>query len=329
MISAKASTAHHEQLLHNSWEFKLQMLLEFQARNNHVRCTQGNDTQLLYSWVRNVRQLYNKNPQSYDPVHYKRLTELVFQYSLNRKHTTFSEGLVFLTEFAKQHGHCVVPTQYPQNQQLDHWAKYQRRESHKLFTTGTSKVKLEKAMELAALGLYKKKNGFECAHDVLDFYNKTFKKTSPVETEVILPRASAEVVHPQEMEPFALAEVTDTQEAEEILITIVKPTKVIYGNTSIRIDISQTKKAPTQVQKPFAVNWEFAQKSRESPHKVEIPLLKQAVDIFVPDMNKRDGVAAAEIISSPFEKQLCDHKQVTQDIFRVKEGDSKNKVVPK
>jgi hypothetical protein len=34
-------------------------------------------------------------------------------------------------------------------------------------------------------------------------------------------------------------------------------------------------------------------------------------------------------MSSPFEKQLYDHKQVTQDIFGVKEGESKNKQVPK
>jgi hypothetical protein len=45
---------------------------------------------------------------------------------------------------------------------------------------------------------------------------------------------------------------------------------------------------------------EFAQKSRESPHKVEIPLLKQAAESFVPGMNKRDDVAAAESMSSPF-----------------------------
>jgi hypothetical protein len=125
------------------------------------------------------------------------------------KQTILSEGLVFLTEFVKQHGHCVVPTRYPQNQQLAHSAKYLCHESHKLSTTGTSKVKLEKAMELAELGFYKKKNGFEGAPDVLDFYNKTFKKTSPVETQVILPRASAEVVHPQEMESFDVAEVID------------------------------------------------------------------------------------------------------------------------
>jgi hypothetical protein len=82
---------------------------------------------------------------------------------------------------------------------------------------------------------------------VLDSYNKTFNKKSPVETQVILPHASAEVVHPQEMEPFAVAEVIEPQEADEISITIVRPTKVIYGNISIRIDISQAKKAPTQV----------------------------------------------------------------------------------
>jgi hypothetical protein len=164
---------------------------------------------------------------------------------------------------------------------------------------------------------------------VLDFYNKNFKKTPPVETEVLLPHASAEVVPPQEMEIFAVAEVIDPQEVEESSITIVKPTKVIYRNISLRIDISQTKKAPTQVQKPFAMTLKFAQKSRESPHKVKIRLLKQAAESFLPDMNKRDDFVAAESMSSPFEKQMCDHKQVTQDIFRVKEGDSKNKQVPK
>jgi hypothetical protein len=49
---------------------------------------------------------------------------------------------------------------------------------------------------------------------VLDFHKKIFKKTSPVENEVILPRASAEVVHPWEMEHFAVAEVIDPQKAE-------------------------------------------------------------------------------------------------------------------
>jgi hypothetical protein len=76
-------------------------------------------------------------------------------------------------------------------------------------------------VELAELGFYKKKNGFEGAcdvldfySDVLDFYNKNFKNTSPVETEVILHHASAEVVHPQEMELFAVTVVIDPQEAE-------------------------------------------------------------------------------------------------------------------
>jgi hypothetical protein len=121
--------------------------------------------------------------------------------------------------------------------------------------SGTSKVKLEKARELAELGFYKKNNGFEGAQDVLDFYNKNFKITSHVETEVILPHTSAEAVHPQEMEPFTVAEVIDPQEAEESSIANLKPTKVICGNISLQIDIAQNKKAPTQIQKPFAMTW--------------------------------------------------------------------------
>jgi hypothetical protein len=129
-------------------------------------------------------------------------------------------------------------------------------------------------MELAEIGFYKKKSGFAGAQDVLDFYEKNFKTISPVETEAALHHASAEVVRPQEMEPFSVAEVIDPQETEESSITIVKPTKVIYGNISLCIDIAKTKKYPSQVQKPFVMTLEFAQKSRESPHKVEIPLLK-------------------------------------------------------
>jgi hypothetical protein len=74
---------------------------------------------------------------------------------------------------------------------------------------------------------------------------------------------------------------------------------------------------------------EFAQKSRESPHKVYIPLLKQAAESFIPGMNKRDDITEAESMSSPFEKQLCDNKEVTQAIFRVKEGDSKKSKSPR
>jgi hypothetical protein len=133
---------------------------------------------------------------------------------------------------------------------------------------------------------------------VLDFYNKTFKKISPVETEFILPHASAEVVHHQKMEHVVVAEVIDPQEAEESFITIVKPTKFIYGNISIRINIAQTKNAPTQVLKPFAITLEFAQNSRESQQKVEISLLKQAAESFVPGMNKRDDIAAAHLLKS-------------------------------
>jgi hypothetical protein len=80
---------------------------------------------------------------------------------------------------------------------------------------------------------------------VLDFYNKTFNKTPPLVTEVILSHENAEVVQNQEMEPFSVAEVIDPQEAGEISLTIVKPTKVIYRSISLQIDITQTKKAST------------------------------------------------------------------------------------
>jgi hypothetical protein len=150
--------------------------------------------------------------------------------------------VALLSEFSKQHGQCVIPTHYPQIQKLAHWDKYLRHESHKLFTTGTSKVKLEKSMELDELGFYKNKNGFDGAI--------TRPLRTPVENEVIIPHASTDVVHPQEMETFSVAEVIDPQEVDERSITIFKPTRVIYGEISLHIDIAQTKKAPAQVHKP-------------------------------------------------------------------------------
>jgi hypothetical protein len=80
------------------------MLLEFQGRNSRVKDTRVNATRMIYSCVINERQMYKKDPQSYDPLHYKRLTELGFQYSLNRKQNTFSEGLVFIADFSNNMG---------------------------------------------------------------------------------------------------------------------------------------------------------------------------------------------------------------------------------
>jgi hypothetical protein len=86
VILAEASAAHQEQILYNgTCDVKFQMLLEFQARNNHIKVTQRNTTQFIYSWVINEWQLYKKDLQSSDPLHYKSLTELQFQYSLNKK----------------------------------------------------------------------------------------------------------------------------------------------------------------------------------------------------------------------------------------------------
>jgi hypothetical protein len=91
--------------------------------------------------------IYCKKDTSRYPKSYPRQLLL---YKKEQHMDTFSEALVFLAEIVKQHAHCVVPTHYPQNQQLAQSAKYLRCESHKLFTTGTSKVKLEKAMELGS-----------------------------------------------------------------------------------------------------------------------------------------------------------------------------------
>jgi hypothetical protein len=100
----------------------------------------------------------------------------------------------------------------------------------------------------------------------------------------------------------------------------VKPNKVISANISIRINIAHTKKGPTQVQKPFAMTLEFPQESRESPHEVEIPLLKQAAESFVPGLNERYYFAADKSMSSPFEKYVTPWRKDDQSSFRSELG---------
>jgi hypothetical protein len=124
-----------------------------------------------------------------------------------------------------------------------------------------------------------------------------------VEIEVILPHASAEVLHPKDMEPFLWQRLLIPKRQKKAHLLFLNQQKS-YVETLVCIGISQIKKAPAQVHKPFAMTLKCVQKSRESPHKVDIPLLKEAAESFVPGIKKRDDFASAESMYSPFEKQL-------------------------
>jgi hypothetical protein len=117
------------------------------------------------------------------------------------------------------------------------------------------------------------------------------------------------------MEYFAVAEFIDPQDAEESSISIVKPTKVIYstGTQVSALTYHKSRRPQPKFRNPLWWLWSLY-KSQGNHHTVEISLPKQNADIFIPGMNTRDNFAAAESMSSPFEKQLCDHTQVTQDI---------------
>jgi hypothetical protein len=75
-------------------------------------------------------------------------------------------------------------------------------------------------------------------------------------------------------------EAIDAQDTEESSISIVIAKQFICGYIRLCIDIAQSKKAPSQVQKAFAITLELTQNSMTSPNKVDIPLLKEVVESF-------------------------------------------------
>jgi hypothetical protein len=87
------------------------------------------------------------------------MTELGFLYSTNNKQKIFNVGKICLQEIFNQRGHFVVPTSIQKTRNLlTGSSTFAMKAIH--LSTGRLKVMLKKAMELAELGFYKKKNGF-------------------------------------------------------------------------------------------------------------------------------------------------------------------------
>mmetsp|Transcript_16748 Transcript_16748/g.24760 ORF Transcript_16748/g.24760 Transcript_16748/m.24760 type:complete len:270 (+) Transcript_16748:203-1012(+) len=148
----------HKKTSHSAqWFFSFQKLLRFRKQHGHchVPCVYNADPSLA-RWVKRQRYhyyLYANGKQS--PIKCDRIEKLEeIGFIWHAQEALWQDRLNELLSFKKMYGHCVVPTNYPENQTLATWVKFQRRQ-HKLHEQG--RPSYMSAARIAVL----EKHGFE------------------------------------------------------------------------------------------------------------------------------------------------------------------------
>jgi hypothetical protein len=139
-----------------SWYQRYQEMIEFKEEYGHccVPVYWPQNPQLA-QWVKRQRSQFKlrtegRHSNMIDP----RIQALNQAHFIWDSHSVFWEKrLEELNKFREEHGHCRVPTRYPQNQELAVWAKSQRRQ-FKLFCQGDGKshITTERIQKLVKLG---------------------------------------------------------------------------------------------------------------------------------------------------------------------------------
>ena len=138
------------------WQQRFQELVHFKNEYDHC-CVPSHWPQNapLAQWVKRQRSQYKLKMEgkrsNMTETRQKALEDLGFVWD---SHAVFwEERLNELRIFRETHGHCNVPTKYPENQQLAIWAKCQRRQ-FKLYTQGDrhSNMTMERIRKLSNLG---------------------------------------------------------------------------------------------------------------------------------------------------------------------------------
>ena len=162
------------------WNEKFQALKQFYQKHGHVHVSQGqNEDPVLAAWVKRQRYQHKLKSQgrrsTLTDEREMLLEQLGFVWESHA--AVWEERLSDLCAFAETHGHCMVPTKYPENQQLSIWVKCQRRQ-YKLFLRGEkSTMTLERIKTLASLGFVfnprKLKNSMEATEDTIQALEST------------------------------------------------------------------------------------------------------------------------------------------------------------
>mmetsp|Transcript_8341 Transcript_8341/g.13050 ORF Transcript_8341/g.13050 Transcript_8341/m.13050 type:complete len:354 (+) Transcript_8341:60-1121(+) len=137
------------------WQERYQELLDF--REEHGHCLVPHTYPLnpeLGRWVKRQRYHYSllmKGKQtSMTVARVKLLEEIGFVWDSHE--VVWQDKFNDLLEFKQKHGHCEVPSGYPENPKLSTWVKCQRRQ-YKLFSDGQhSNMTAERALALEKHG---------------------------------------------------------------------------------------------------------------------------------------------------------------------------------
>lgn len=116
---------------HEAWETMFNQLKQFHAKHGHARVPQKYpENRKLAWWVSTQR--HNRRNNKLEAEQIARLDGLAFDWSPKSSGTapdneTWQEMLTALESFKAEHGHCRVPTGWPENPKLANWVASQRR----------------------------------------------------------------------------------------------------------------------------------------------------------------------------------------------------------
>ncbi|WP_257615700.1 helicase associated domain-containing protein, partial [Chlamydia suis] len=130
-------------IFEEGWEENFLELQRFQEEHGHCKVPEGYpQNPQLAGWVKTQRKDFKKGKLSEDKI--ARLEELGFVWNVFEE--SWEENFLELQRFREEHGHCKVPTRYPQNPQLATWVSSQRKDFKK------GKISEDKIARLEELG---------------------------------------------------------------------------------------------------------------------------------------------------------------------------------
>ncbi|CAJ1954453.1 unnamed protein product [Cylindrotheca closterium] len=141
------------------WAEKFQELLNFKAQNGHClvqhtsqggqECDSG-----LSRWVKRQRYQYKlkqeKKPSALSDERVQQLEEVGFVWYSHA--VIWEERRLELEQYRLQHGHCNVPSQYPEKPKLASWVKCQRRQYQRFCKGARSSMTAERFGKLDKMG---------------------------------------------------------------------------------------------------------------------------------------------------------------------------------
>lgn len=152
-----------------TWEESFELLLEFRQEHGHTNVPKPNksmsgDEHSLSVWADRQRMYYHtcfleKKVSCLTKKRVKQLESIGFDWGTHRVSQTqaWSRRFNELQHYRQQHGHCNVPTVYPENKALGRWVSEQRANFQKQKKGLKSSMTAKRQLALESIGFQWKK----------------------------------------------------------------------------------------------------------------------------------------------------------------------------